>query len=458
MIARDRLQQRISRRRLIQAGAAAGVAATTPALIGSPDVAFAQDKVEIRLVYHVWSGWEDALKTIIQDFEAKNPSISVKYELVDYTQLETTLTPQFAAKSPPDLVISNGNFPWAAQGLLLDLRDRITADNVDTTLIADTTIFGRVLGKPEQLGLPVYLTGGLVFYNKTLFDKYGVQYPKDGWTMDDFRAAAIALTRDGQDRGPADSGFDANGVAHYGLYFGGSQHTEPYVRNFGGHFFNADYTAAMLTDPATTAAYQFLSELACTQHALIAPQPGPAPATDAFVSQQVAMMVNGEWQFSLYDQIADFDWDVAPPPQGPSGYPDGYHVYAASDTMGIAKDSKHPDEAWAFLKHLIFDPSAQLNVAGSLGPVLKSVGASPDFLAKRTGARGPSQANVVWSYKEMGAHSAYEYYLGTTKNGTVWTPVYADFELSLLTLCNTDLTSLLADYNTKLTDAITSTS
>jgi multiple sugar transport system substrate-binding protein len=456
VITRNSLIERFSRRRVIQTGAAVGVATAAPTLTGRSAGVRAQETTEIRVAYHVWAGWEDALKAIIADFESKNPTIKVSYELIDYPQLETVLTPQFAAQDPPDLVISNGNFPWAAQGLLLDLRDRIAADNVDLSLIADTLVFGRVLGQEAQLGLPVYLTGGLVFYNKTLFDQYCVQYPAKGWTMDDFRAAAIALTRDGEGRSPADSGFDSGSIAHYGVYFSGGQNTEPFVRNFGGHFFNEDYTEALLTDPASVEAFSFLSDLACAQHALISPEPGVTPPNDAFVSQQAAMMINGEWMFSLYNTIPDFDWDVAPPPQGAAGYPDGYHVYAASDTMGIAKDSQHPDQAWAFLKHLVFDLDSQLNVAGSLGPVLKEAGASPEFLAKRSGERGPSQENVVWSYEEMGAHSAYEYYLGTTKNGTQWGPVYQDFERNLLTLC-TEVNGLLEEYDTKLTDAINST-
>jgi multiple sugar transport system substrate-binding protein len=458
MSKREATNRTLSRRRLLQASAAGAAAVAGPALLGAPVVVRAQDKVELNLTYHVWAGWEDALKAIIQAFESKNPSISVKYDLVDYGQLESTLTPQFAAKSPPDLVIADGNFPWVSQGLLVDLRDLISRDGVDLTKLSGTLPIGRVLGHDEQYGLPVYLTGGLVFFNKTLFDKYGVQYPKQGWTMDDLRSAAIALTRDNKDRGPADAGFDAQNIAHYGIFLSGNQIDEPFVRNFGGHFFNQDYTAALLTDPKTAAAYTYLNDLACPQHALITPQPGTAPAVDPFVSQQVAIMANGEWQFSLYDQIADFDWDVAPPPRGPSGYPDDYHVYAASDMIGIAKDSKHPDEAWEFIKYLCLDPSAQLNVAGSLGPALKEVAASPEFLTKRTGERGPSQENVVWSYKEMGDHSSYEFYLGTTKNGPKWTPLYTDFEQSLLTLCNGDVTSLLAEYNGKITAAINGTS
>ncbi len=458
MAKRDGTKKTLSRRRLIGTGAAAGVAVTAPALVSAPTLVRAQAKVELNVVYHVWAGWEDALKATIQGFEAKNPTISVKYELVQYNQLASTLTPRFAAKVPPDMVGANGGFPWASQGLLVDLQPLITRDKVDVAKLAGTLSIGRVLGKSEQLGLPVYLTGGLMFFNKTLFDKYGVALPKQGWTMDDLRTAAIALTRDNQGRSPSDKGFDSQNIAHYGIFLGGGQLDEPFIRNFGGHFFNQDYTTALLTDPKTQAGFSYLNELACPEHALIVPQPGAAAPVDPFVSQQVAISANGEWQFSLYDPITDFDWDVAPPPQGPSGYPDDYHVYAASDTIGIAKDSKHQDEAWEFIKYLCLDPSAQLNVAGSLGPALKEVAASPDFLAKRKGARGPSQANVVWSYKEMGAHSSFEYYLGTTKNATKWTPVYTDFEQSLLTLCNTDVKSLLADYNTKLTDAINSTS
>ena len=33
-----------------------------------------------------------------------------------------------------------------------------------------------------------------IYYNKDLFDKAGVPYPKDGWTWEDFQDTAVKLT------------------------------------------------------------------------------------------------------------------------------------------------------------------------------------------------------------------------------------------------------------------------
>jgi multiple sugar transport system substrate-binding protein len=49
-------------------------------------------------------------------------------------------------------------------------------------------------------GLPLNLSTQCVVYNKDIFDKSGVPYPKAGWTWDDYLSAAKALTKVG-DRG-----------------------------------------------------------------------------------------------------------------------------------------------------------------------------------------------------------------------------------------------------------------
>jgi multiple sugar transport system substrate-binding protein len=45
--------------------------------------------------------------------------------------------------------------------------------------------------KGKLLGLPLYMNVSSLFYNKDLFDKFGVGYPKDGMLWDD----AVELTR-----------------------------------------------------------------------------------------------------------------------------------------------------------------------------------------------------------------------------------------------------------------------
>jgi len=61
-------------------------------------------------------------------------------------------------------------------------------------------------------GLPWIAQPVVVFYNKALFDAAKLEYPKAGWTWDDFLAAAKALTKDTDGDGKTDQwGFSANG-------------------------------------------------------------------------------------------------------------------------------------------------------------------------------------------------------------------------------------------------------
>jgi multiple sugar transport system substrate-binding protein len=100
---------------------------------------------------------------------------------------------------------------------------------------------------------------------------------------------------------------------------------------------------------------------------------------DPFESGNVAMTPAGHWVVPLYSNV-DFNWDVAPLPMG--------KVRASIvNSVGfvIAKDSKHPDEAWAFLKHLI-GPKGQTKVT-SLGlgvPAIKSIANSDVYLNQQS--------------------------------------------------------------------------
>ena len=48
----------------------------------------------------------------------------------------------------------------------------------------------------EQLCLPQNVSSLAVYYNKDLFEQYGVAEPPDEWTWNDLIETAVALTRD----------------------------------------------------------------------------------------------------------------------------------------------------------------------------------------------------------------------------------------------------------------------
>jgi multiple sugar transport system substrate-binding protein len=87
----------------------------------------------------------------------------------------------------------------------------------------------------------------------------------------------------------------------------------------------------------------------------------------------------GHWVVPFYSKV-DFAWDVAPLPKGKE-------QASIVNSVGfvVAKDSKHPEEAWAFLKHLVGEPGQKKITALGLGvPALKSVANSDAYLKQNT--------------------------------------------------------------------------
>jgi len=93
----------------------------------------------------------------------------------------------------------------------------------------------------------------------------------------------------------------------------------------------------------------------------------------------VAMTPAGHWVVPLYSKV-DFNWDVAPLPKG-------LERASIVNSVGfvIAKDTKYPNEAWAFLKYLVGEPGQTKVTALGLGvPTLKSIANSDAYLKQDT--------------------------------------------------------------------------
>jgi multiple sugar transport system substrate-binding protein len=99
---------------------------------------------------------------------------------------------------------------------------------------------------------------------------------------------------------------------------------------------------------------------------------------DPFESGNVAMTTAGHWVVPTYGK-ASFKWDVAPLPKGKDRV-------SVVNSVGfvIAKDSKHPDESWEFLKYLVGVPGQTKVTTLGLGvPALKSIANSDVFLKQK---------------------------------------------------------------------------
>lgn len=291
--------------------------------------------VEIRL-----SGWASSpaetriLEELLQDFQAKNPDVKVKYEPVtgDFFQ---KLQTDFGAQTEPDVFYVD--VFWAQEliqrGLLLDLTPYIEKDAVDLSdfepsLLAGFQSEGKTYGLPKG-----YSTLGL-FYNKQAFAEAGVAAPPANW--DELVAVARKLTTK-----------DRKGLAI------APDHARfvPFIYQAGGRLFSEDKKQAYFNSPEAVQAATFYTGLVTREKVADTPQAlGVGWAGDAFAEGKAAMVLEGHWMIPfLKDKNPNLQYGVAELPAGPNGQR-GNFVYTVA--YGASARTKHPEAAWKLINYL----------------------------------------------------------------------------------------------------------
>jgi multiple sugar transport system substrate-binding protein len=207
----------VTRRRYLVAGAAlagSGVAAACGGAGGGEPRPSGQASGPASIRLSVWADVQDwdVYTAIIDDFKAAQPAITVTGEQytgqgVNYYDKMQTL---FAAGEAADVNYIQGWIwqPYALQNLLLPLdsllgKDRQMQRVVPPNYEAQSKLRGKTYLLTADTGPMV------VFYLKDQFDRAGVPYPKDGWTLDDMVDKARKLTR--VDAGTQYWGYQTNG-------------------------------------------------------------------------------------------------------------------------------------------------------------------------------------------------------------------------------------------------------
>ncbi|MCP4517874.1 MAG: extracellular solute-binding protein, partial [Delftia sp.] len=189
--------------------------------------------------------------------------------------------------------------------------------------------------------LPAEVDVQVLYYNKDIFDRENVPYPRAGWKWDDFLQTAQLLTNV-QGQGPERSG-------HFGLASEPLPDVVSFIYQHGGQPLDFD-------DLLTEEALQWYADLSL-KHGVMPQADDRWPAQwgtyGLFAVQKAAMMLgflvqhpdrsNAQWHF---------EWGVAPLPgdqtEAAYTYPGiGYYISA---------HSPHPQEAWEWIQFLTLHP------------------------------------------------------------------------------------------------------
>jgi multiple sugar transport system substrate-binding protein len=215
--------------------------------------------------------------------------------------------------------------------------------------------------------LPMEATSLALVYNRDIFRRAGLDAddPPENW--DEMLEIARRLTVDADGDGQIDLwGFyvpvyPASGNLNIWMVL---QWT-PFLWQAGGHIIDETQSRVLYNSDAGEQALTFWKTL----HREVNTQGFGLAHDVAFASGRVAMILDGPWDLPRYKRLAGLDWAIAPLPEGPAGRA----TYLAGEQLAIFKQSRHPDEAWTFVKW-VTSPKIQARFSAASGylPVRRS--------------------------------------------------------------------------------------
>lgn len=314
----------------------------------------------------------DAERALLKQFEEAHPGVRVIVEFSSWSEYWTKLQAQFAAGTAPDVFLFSGTH-------VQDYRQRGQIENLAARAASDPTLkMEEFYPAPVEIftdadglwAMPRDCNAIGIFYNKTLFDKLGVEYPKPDWTWDDFLAKAKALTRDEDGDGRMES------YGYLAAFESMEVHWISWVWQAGGNVLNEARTKCVLDSPEAIEGLEFLAGLVLKEK--VSPNASQASTfgSNMFLTGRLAMSSEGSWMIKGFSAADHFQWDVAPLPKGEQSV-------GVVNGLGnaIYSGSKQKDAAWELVKFLGSRPYQEsLARSGTSIPALRSVAESPIYL------------------------------------------------------------------------------
>lgn len=312
------------------------------------------------------------LRPILEQFEQENPDIRVDFIHIPKNYFQK-LHLMVASNLTPDVIfLNNLNAPvYAKNNVLEDLNPYFVNDKGVNTSDFFKKSLDAFRVDDNLYALPRDVSNIVVYYNKVLFDKYGVAYPSSNWTYADYLERSKQLTKDINCDGKTDiygSSFEENSLFWL-----------PFLWGDGGGIISQDLKYEILSKKESIDALQFYADLRNKYH--VAPtrsEQGSATMAQMFMQCKVAMHISGRWNVPRYRKDIEFDWDIAKFPQGSKGS----IVDADASGWAISKSSKHKDQSWRLIKYLSSQQSVEkMTESGLIVPARVDVANSSVFLA-----------------------------------------------------------------------------
>jgi len=208
---------RVSRSQLLRSGAAvvgssvllaacgqmaqpAAPGGAAPAAKEAPKAEAAPKAAQPAELVFMWPHYTDGktrwLEWIVDTYNKKGTGVTIKrmdvagsFGSSPNEKLQATV----AGGNPPDVGwFGVGLHPFG--GIVMDAKELLKTQRVDWGQFTKILIEG-LSWQGKLLAAPIGINTTSIFYNKDLFDKAGVNYPKDDWTLEDLTQTAQKISQ-----------------------------------------------------------------------------------------------------------------------------------------------------------------------------------------------------------------------------------------------------------------------
>jgi multiple sugar transport system substrate-binding protein len=301
----------------------------------------------------VWAGWSSRelriFKSIIAEYDRKHPEVAITVRgSID----DANVVAAIRAGNPPDLATtfdSTNVGNYCTSGAWLDLRPYLNKDHISLSIFPKTSVYYTSF-KGVQCALPLLADTWGLYYNATLFKQAGLTRPPR--TISELTTYAKKLTTRNPDGSLKVVGFNPTRT----FYAENSAANMGHI--FGAQWLDANGKSTLSTSPGWSRYLTWSKGLIDWYGAakLKRWQAGVGDefsASNAFETGKLAMALDGEWRVAFVAaEHPELKYATAPMAVDNKVK----NLYGSGNVngtiIGIPKNAKHKDEAWALLKYL----------------------------------------------------------------------------------------------------------
>ena len=245
-----------------------------------------------ELVVNIWDANQQEGLQKIADEWSETSGVKVRVEVITWNEYWTLLEAGATGGNLPDVFWMHINEAekYMSNDVLLNLDDYIKEDDAIDLNNYYEGIVDIYSYNGSQYALPKDHDTIAMIYNKDIFDKYGVKYPTDEWTWDDYAEAAAKITEAGKEDGIYGTAMNTNDGQDgwYNLIYG-----------FGGELISEDKKSSGMDNENTVRAMTWLADNLFPSM----PEQDIMSTTDPdllFQSGLVGMMLQGSWMVNTF--------------------------------------------------------------------------------------------------------------------------------------------------------------